>query len=163
MQNDVDLKDLTDFNLQVSDSLSFDLQFSEEIKIDRTCLEQELEEQPRKYAKYSSLCAILNKKLTDVKREVKEAYARLDAQVRELGRNNGTKLTETMIENMVITDPSYVEKQKEEANVSLMVDLLDGFRESFKQRKDMIVQLAMDNRQSTFDTRVYSDYLKDRK
>ncbi len=158
----MNLKDITDISLHVSDTLSYDLSFSDDIKIDRTDLANEFEDQPCRFAKYASLCAIMQKKLLDIKREVKELYARTDARVREAAKQAGTKLTETMVENCVVSDPDYVIKQKKESEISLMVDLLSGFKEAFKQRKDMLQQLGADNRQSTFDTRVYTDVHKDR-
>ena len=160
-----DLSSLTDEPVVVNPTRTYESSFSEDIKIDTTNLFEEFADHPAKYAYYGSLYAIMSKKLADVKRELKEQYARVDQEKRQDAltskSNGGIKFTETMIDNMVITDPRYVAKAKEESSIALHVNLLEIQKEAMKQRKDMLIQLGADNRQSTYDPRVYRDNVKD--
>lgn len=157
----MNLKDLTDIEVVVSPTLKYDNNFSDDVEIDRSMLEEEFASQPKKFAYYGSLQAIMNKKLQDVRRERKELYAKIDKEVRDLADQEGKKLTEKMVENMVTTAPVYVKKSQEENHVSYIVDLLDVQKEAMKQRKDMLIQLGADHRQSSMDTRVYGDVYKE--
>jgi hypothetical protein len=162
------LKDITDVPIKVSSTLEYKNTFSEDVQIDKTNLFEEFAEQSAKYAYYGSLCAIMSKKLREVQREIKELYAQLDAEYRRqaidhMQSNAKLKYTETMYDNRVITTPKYIEKKKEENEIALIVDLLEIQKDAMKQRKDMLIQLGADNRQSTYDTRVTNEFYRDSK
>lgn len=77
-----------------------------------------------------------------LKVELKRKYALLDHKHRQDGKMAGVKMTEKMVENTVITDPSYVQLENDYLSAQRNSGLLKAARDAMLQRRDMLIQLG---------------------
>jgi hypothetical protein len=146
-------------------SVEYDNNLSTDLKIDRNDLDSEFANQARLYAYYGTMAALAESRRQHLKNELELLYAHLDAEKRNQARVEAEsmkiKFTETMFENMVKSDPRYQTKMKEYLNTQELANILDVGKKAFEHRKDMLVSLGANHRQSTtMDKRVMTDYAK---
>jgi len=148
-------------NIEIKiDGIVYENTFAQDISIDRTNLEEEFATHAEKYYYYAFLAQVAEAKAAFKKNEVKQVYARIDAEKRgavmklPADVKATVKYTEKMYESEVITDPRYVEAQKEEIEANLLAGQLSEAARAMAQRRDMLVQLGGMFRQSQAPTRV---------
>lgn len=139
--------------------IKYENTFNDDIKIDRTNLDDELSTQAEKYAYYAFLAEEAENLVSLKKAELDQLYAKIDCEKRSQAislqaQNKGFKYTETMCENEVITDPRYVQVQSELHKSQLLAGQLKVCATAFSQRREMLVSLGMRNREMTMPTKV---------
>jgi len=131
----------------------------EEIMIDSADLDSEFVEQARKFAWWAMLSELAKDKQAVIKNELDQLYARLDHKVRSeaaaatdpTGKSAPVKLTEKMVENSVITDPTYQKLMKQYLEAKKEYGLLSAGRDAFAQRKEMLISLGANYRMQSMD------------
>lgn len=99
------------------------------------------------FAHYSTLAAKATWQSDRAKQQVDLVYANLDQQIRDDLTTAGTKFTEKVIESMIVRDSTYqaaMERAHEARAISRMVE---AAADSFRHRKDMLIQIGADMRQ----------------
>lgn len=123
------------------------LSLDDDLGIDRAKINDELAEQPSKYAWYATLYEMARNKANICKSQIDTYQAELDRYYREEAAKAGTKITEAGI------------KAKIDSN-DRMNELIDNFNDALKeqgllfvavnafvQRKDMLISIASNMRQ----------------
>ena len=129
------------------DGISYDHNFGEDVKIDRTNLDHEFSTQAEKYAYYSFLAAEAHHLVDTMKSRLENVYAVVDAEKRAnaaalLAAGTKAKYTETMYKNEVIGDQRYKDAQSQYHQAKKLVNQLDVASRSIAMRKDMLMQLG---------------------
>lgn len=128
--------------------------FARDILIDKTNIEDEFLTQPQKYHYYSYLAEEAKSKAAIKKFEVEQLYARIDFEKRHAANSlTGNphakiKYTEKMCENEVITDKRYSDAFNELLEMQRLANQLEKCAVSFAQRRDMLIQLGGNLRQT---------------
>jgi len=122
---------------------SFD--FREEIKIDPDMLDVEWLNQPQLFLKYAEELERQKIELAHVVRNKDIVMADLGLSVRAtpveyIGK--GVKITEKVIESVIITHPEYREAEGEVRTVQESVEMLKVALRAFEQRKDALSHLV---------------------
>jgi hypothetical protein len=138
--------------------IEYDNTFADDIRIDRTNLDEEFATQAEKYAYYAFLAEEAKSAYEFLKFEVEQLYATVDHEKRMAAeavkaQNKSFKYTETMCANEVITDKRYVDKKGEMLNAKKLAGQLDQAAKSVAQRRDMLQQLGANTRNSMQPTR----------
>jgi hypothetical protein len=142
---------MADINIQVTceiDGVVHDLDIDDEIGIDAQDLDGEFVEQARKFARWAMLSELAKDKVATLKNRLEQLYARTDHRVRQeaLTSNPPVRLTEKMVENSVITDGDYQQLLEALLRARKEHGLLVQGRESFIQRKEMLISLGANYR-----------------
>ena len=98
-------------------------------------------------AHYGRLSADATYQSDRCKQQVELVYANLDQQLRDDLTTAGTKFTEKTLESMIIKDGSYQEAQTRAHEARAIAKMVETTVESFKHRKDMLIQVGADLRQ----------------
>ena len=77
-----------------------------------------------------------------LKADLKRMYARVDAKTRQDAKMANVKMTEKMVENTVITDPTYRAVEDDYLDAQRNAGLLKAARDAMLQRRDMLIQLG---------------------
>jgi hypothetical protein len=125
----------------------FQNSFKEDIKSDRSDLDNEFCSQPEKYAYWGSLAEIARDEAARLKDHREEVHAVIDAEKRNAAVGAQSKMTEKMVENQVITDPRYKQASKEHRDMELLYRLLTVAQEAMNQKAQMLMQLGKSQRQ----------------
>ena len=136
------------------DGITYENTFQDDIRIDRTNLEQELATHAEKYHYYASLAQIASFKAASKKFELEQLYARVDCEKRIQASTSGVKHTEKMFESEVITDPRYATAQGEYLQSTLLANQLTECAKSMAHRRDMLIQLGGITKQTLQPQRV---------
>ena len=148
-----DVDDAYSFRIIINDH-EWENAFSDDVRIDRTNLPEEFAEHSRKYAYYSTLCAMAKDQEARDKRLLELYYANIDAEVRSTAVKNQIKLTEKMVENSVMTDERYQKQHLKYLDSKLLADCLRGLEQGFSHRKEMLISLGAHDRIGATDPRV---------
>ena len=81
-----------------------------------------------------------------LKEELARTYARLDHMHRTNAKASGVKMTEKMVENTVITDPTYTKAHGDYLDAKRNTGLLKATKEAMIHRRDMLIQLGANYR-----------------
>lgn len=134
-----------EINLTI-DGENYKSELHTDLIIDDNELDDEFMEQSRKFAWWAAV-EVLAKDYYEVKKmELKRLYAVTDAMSREEGKASGTKKTEKMVENEVLTNQVYQKTENELAEIRKQYGLAHAGKESFEQRKEMLVSLGANYR-----------------
>jgi hypothetical protein len=139
----------------IIDGITYDNTFSDDVRIDRTNIEEELVTQAEKYAYYAFLAATARAKAAYGKMDRDQTYARVDHEKRNVAKAiPGFKQTEKMVENEVITDARFIEAEKKYLDLNLLADQLEKAERAMAQRREMLIQLGGITRQQMSPMRV---------
>jgi len=129
---------------------------AEDTLINTADLEWEFQNQPSKYAWWAFLAEHAKSEVEQFKNELSILYAQLDAEVRnqarmdeEDSRRNKQKpirMTETMVENMVKTNPVYQELMESLIEAKKNAGLAAAGRSAMDHRRDMLIQIGANYR-----------------
>jgi hypothetical protein len=122
----------------------FDLE--EELAIDDTNVNKEVMEQPARFAWVASLHEWAKDFSAQMKLELQELQSELDLKIREEAVAQGLKITEALVLNSINGMDEFKQKQRELADAQRKERLLSVARESFVQRKDMLISLCANRR-----------------
>lgn len=96
------------------------------------------------YAKISSDAMIQADKF---KNRVEILESRIAQEIRDEAAESGKKVTEAAIKQQISGDPRYVKAQLNYSKAKAQADYCKNALEAFKQRKDMIIQIGVAQRQ----------------
>lgn len=122
-----------------------------DVKIDDTRLSNELKEQSSKFAYWSAGSAIKMQEYQSKKREIVEKEARLSRDMERklnIEKQNDPKIriTDKVIKDCVNLDPVYKSLQEEAIQLGLEYDILNGAKEAFRQRAQMLLEMCRTER-----------------
>lgn len=122
-------------------------QLAIDIAINQTDLDDGMISQAGLFARYAWVAAQAQSKYEKLKASFEILESRLDGEHRELLADGGGKVTEAMVRQAVVSDSRWGAAQSRlidaRTNSSFAKDVL----ESFKQKRDMLVQLAISDRE----------------
>jgi len=151
--------EMPEVKIQIGD-VEYDNSFNDDIRIDRTNLDDELSTHAEKYWFYAYLAEEANWRVGVLVHELDQLYARTDYEVRQRGesiKKSGGKITEKMIENEVITDQKYQAKKLDMLDAKKMAAQLKACANAMAARKDMLVQIGGIARQQMVPGRIVED------
>ncbi len=132
---------LTNFNWdnykEISEAIS---------KVNQNQIETEMSHQASMYSYYHGLMASAKHEYNDLQTDVNSLTAQLRA-----GHKNGSsvKLTAKDLDDLVFSDQSFVEAQKNLNELSFRYEVLKGLCRALEHKKDMIVQMSSNRRAET--------------
>lgn len=137
--------------------MSLDRLFEEimaELEINEDAMNRELIRQPSKFAYWGALCARASKKLAKQKLELAELKARLGRDYRLMMKEKepNTRVTESMVDTFVITTEDFQKQANTVIYAQHEDDILTIAKESFRQRANMILQLARMRAEEMYET-----------
>lgn len=153
---------LPDITIEI-DGVTFENSYSKDIYIDRSSLEDEIEEQTSLYAFYSHVSNIAQSACDAKKIKLERMYAVLDHQVRQTARSlmdqdKKIKFTEKMYEGEVTTKKEYRDLQDELLASKLLAAQLASAAKAMFMRKDMLTQLFLQERRLQLSDKVINQY-----
>tara|TARA_R110000851_G_C13102760_1_gene569365 strand:- start:99919 stop:100434 length:516 start_codon:yes stop_codon:yes gene_type:complete len=98
------------------------------------------------FAYYTVLSAKASHQLNNFKMLVDLQSSKIDKEIRDNAAAEGIKLTEAKITNAIKCDARYVKAQQTLNEASMASDIARGAVESFRHRRDMLVQIGKDAR-----------------
>ena len=151
------MSDMPEVKIQIGD-VDYDNSFNDDIRIDRTNIDNELSTHAEKYWFYAYLAEEANWRVGVLAHELEQMYARTDHMVRQkaegIRKAGGNKMTEKMVENEVITDQKYQAKKLDLLDAKKMFGQLKACSMAMMARKDMLVQIGGIARQQMIPDRV---------
>ena len=123
------------------DALQRDLHFTE------TSISTAMIRQAALFAHYSTLSAQAKFQYDRCKQSVELYQANLDQQLRDDLTTAGTKFTEKVIEAMVLKDSGYQAAITRMHEAKAIASMVDTAADSFRHKKDMLIQVGADLRQ----------------
>ena len=81
-----------------------------------------------------------------LKTELEKMYAYLGLQIREEAKVTGNKITENMVESMILTHPDYMALQNKWLDARSQLGVLKAARDSVFSKKDMLISLGSNYR-----------------
>jgi len=116
--------------------------FESMIDIDKTRLDDECENQPRKVWVYGKEYAKAIRKLSEAKAEMKVVEADLDSMIREDPEDYGlTKTTEPGIKKAVLRSREYQEAQEKVHDCEYNVNMLEAANRTLDHRRSSLTML----------------------
>src|SRR5690606_11901235 len=109
-------------------------EFKEKLEIDRTDLENTLDEQPQLFEAVSFRVAQANHQRDQRELIMDELYAKLDQQIREEAAANETKITEAAIANKIKLHPDMQTAQRMYLQAKAEAEMWTGLQQSYSQR-----------------------------
>lgn len=143
----------------VLDGVEYPNNYSDELAIDRTNLEEEFVSHSERYAYYATLAEMAEDRHTRLKEELDELEARLDHEIRadaDSIRLNDPKfkMTETMVANEIKLRPEYRDKLKLLQDARHLSKVLKAAPMAFAHRRDMLIELGKSHLSSMNDPRI---------
>lgn len=123
-----------------SEQMLKDVQFSPED------LDAAMIEQPGLFAYYAEQSRIAAKKEANLKLKLEIVESEIDKEIRDVAASEGTKVTEKLIEQQVVRDERYIKAKMAHNDAKATDQLLRDILESFKQRRDMLIQVGLTRR-----------------
>lgn len=154
------IKDL-DINIRLG-NIEFKNDIFEESKVNTADLEGELEIVAEKYAYYSTIEDIAIKIKDKKALQLEVLMAKIDEEKRiQLSRENPTiRITEKMVDNMVKTDPRYIQAKEDLIEAETNVRLARTSKLSMQIKKESAASLNANQRKLTTDFSVSARYNK---
>ena len=128
------------------DGQEYTVDLSADLDINEGDLSSEFCKHAEKFAFYATAYELALRQDKKLHAKLDRQYAILDHSVRMEGKSSGTKLTEKMVENSVITRPEYTELQEKLQEASEKTGLLKQDKDAMIHRRDMLIQLGATQR-----------------
>lgn len=122
-------------------------QFDKDIRISEESLDKCITEHSALRAFYSAQAARAEHQAARMKAKFELIDAALYVQHRKALNDSGDKITEKMVESSVKTDPRWLASRNLVIDAEFFAAVAKGNAESFRDRKDMLVQLSVDRRE----------------
>lgn len=122
-------------------------QLQQDLHFTETSISNAMTRQAALFAHYSTLAAHAKYQADRCKQHVELLYANLDQQFRDDLTAGGTKFTEKVIEAMIQKDSGYQAAQARAHEAKAIASMVDTAADSFRHRKDMLIQVGADLRQ----------------
>lgn len=147
-----------DFKIEI-DGIEYNNSFQNDIRIDRTNLDEEFTTQGEKFAYWGFLAEAAKARYHMLKFELDGLAANVESEKRKAAdaariMNPKFKYTEKMCESEVITDDRYQVKKLEMLDAQKLAGYLARFAEAIAQRMQMLCQMGANVRVATTPDRV---------
>ena len=133
-------KQVLQFSLKMG-TRTYNVDLASELKIDKANIDEEMTEQPMKYAWYSAIFEEANNEFNRCKLEVAELEAGIVTVLRERAKT-GERLTEKVMDSEMRQFPSWSTLQRKMLDAQSNLAMARVAKEAFQQRRDMIVSLG---------------------
>lgn len=110
-------------------------------------LDDELHRQASLRAYYGTQLARAEYQVDNLKLRMGVIESKLDQKVRDEAASEGNKITEAMISKAIARNPEYVRVQMQINEAKMIAKIAKEGTEAINQRKDMLVQVAVDRRE----------------
>lgn len=117
-----------------------------DIMINQADIGGEMQKQPAHFFYIAEQAVQAEAMFETGKFKLDQTVATLDSQIREKAANEGKKLTEKLIEKEVELHPSYKDAKVHLIKAKANKEMWKAKREAWYQRKDMLVQMAINQR-----------------
>lgn len=124
----------------------YELNPEEELKMSEETINEDVTDQPSRYAFYAVLEEVADKDLADAKMVLDVTVATLDSEYRAKAVKENSKLTETQLLNQIKLDDKFLSATAAVNEARKNVGILRAYKEAFAQRKDMLITLASNMR-----------------
>lgn len=114
----------------------------EELKIERTHLNEHFMDQPGKYAWWGMIAENARDKMERAKAKVEQIEAEVDTRVRRELEMDGVKVTEALVNRKIKSHPAYLEALEEYFEAKRRFGILNTILKSFDHRKDALISLS---------------------
>lgn len=128
-------------SFQIGD-VTYESNLAEDLKINKGNLQDAFETHAERFAFYTTAYELALDYELRLSAEVDRLYAKCDEAARSQLAANGIKVTEKMVENVVITTPEYIEAQKLLFDAKKNAGLLKAAKDAMIARKDMLVSFG---------------------
>lgn len=158
------MSDIFKFTIEIN-NIKYDNNLEEDLRVDRTNLDEDFAHQHERFAKYATLHELAKDNLERAKRMLDILYAQVDHEKRQEAKNMQDvnpkfKFTEKMCENSVLTDERYQKMHLKYLDAKKLVGVLGVGKEAFAQRKEMLISLGANQRVGATSTRVLEPQVK---
>lgn len=128
--------------------ISFDAdRLAKDVAIDQNDLSGEFAKHASLYAYYASLARRAEYEADKLGHQEDLVYAKLDTDIRKKAAAENEKLTEAAIKNRILLDSRHQAIVQRKLDAELVANLAKEAAESFKQRRDMLIQMGSDARE----------------
>ena len=138
---DKNLKLMT-IDITTPDFGRFQADMAIDLKVDKSNLSEEMEQQPSLYAWWSSLTEHVRNLYNSKRLELQILEAELDEHYRQEAEKEGVKPTEKWMEGKIGRDEQWQALSKEVIHLNYNTKILESATWSFQQRAEMIKALA---------------------
>jgi len=128
-----------------------EVDFVSELKIDRGSLDNELTQQPSKYAFYATLASIAEDMVEQNKLKLQVIEAELDKAIRQKAMEDKIKLTETQVNNMMVGLEEWQDTKRKFLSAKKNMNILNSIVQAWEHRKSMLVSLSLKAKRESED------------
>jgi hypothetical protein len=121
-------------------------QLKKDLQVNPNDLDDAVISQAPMFVHYAEQAAYARRQWEKCKLAAEVLESQVDAAWRKKFTEDGTKVTEKMVENAVKSDPRIVKAKTQTIEARALYDIANDAREAYTQRKDMIVQVSVDRR-----------------
>ncbi len=134
---------------------SIESEILEDLEIDETKLNEELQKQPGKFFYYTSQWARAARSRRRTKLNAAEREAVLAKEYREIiaKETPGQRVTERMLTDYLNNHPEYLKLQEDIIKSEYMEDVLEATRDSMRQRHQVLLELS----RAAHEERIYGN------
>lgn len=113
-----------------------------DLKISGSEIEKSLMHQPSIFDEVGELFATASANRDAMKAELEELDAQLGSNIRAEALSDGTKITESRIEELILLNPDHKQMMTDYINSKMIADKAQALRDSFSQRVSMLRDLV---------------------
>lgn len=121
-------------------------QLKKDLQVNPNDLDDAVISQAPMFVHYAQQAAQARRQWEKSKLAAEVTESQLDSAWRKKFLEDGTKITEKVVENAVKSDPRYIKAHTQVIEARALYDIANDAREAYMQRKDMIVQVSVDRR-----------------
>ncbi|MEZ2310850.1 hypothetical protein AB6809_29820 [Paraburkholderia sp. RCC_158] len=121
-------------------------QLKQDLQVNPNDLDDAVISQAPMFVHYAQQAALARRQWEKSKLAAEVTESQLDSAWRKKFLEDGTKVTEKVVENAVKSDPRYIKAHTQVIEARALYDIANDAREAYMQRKDMIVQISVDRR-----------------
>jgi hypothetical protein len=121
-------------------------QLKKDLAVNPNDLDDAVISQAPMFVHYAQQAAQARRQWDKSKLAAEVTESQLDSAWRKKFLEDGTKVTEKVVENAVKSDPRYIKAHTQVIEARALYDIANDAREAYMQRKDMIVQISVDRR-----------------
>jgi hypothetical protein len=121
-------------------------QLKSDLQVNPNDLDDAVISQAPMFVHYAQQAALARRQWEKSKLAAEVTESQVDAAWRKKFAEDGTKVTEKMVENAVKSDPRVVKAKTQAIEARALFDIANDAREAYMQRKDMVVQISVDRR-----------------
>ena len=121
---------------------TLEMDIESEFKVDEASINDILKSLPNKLAHLGYFNAKALSEVKELKNEKDRVYGELYLETRNTLSNNGQKYTESLLEQMVITNDDYVALQRKLLDAERQSEVLKGLFQSARDQVSIIIDLS---------------------